>query len=132
MKIFEAMIELRDDIDFGSGNDLQHNTRTNQVYRGAKYRKYKDYVIEVLEELADETKLAQIEAETELKCELAFIFDKLVLTKRNTRDLDNLTKPTNDAIQEALNIDDAQIVDLHVKKTNGPKKALFVRLSTVE
>lgn len=69
-KIFDALIEL--DHDFGSGNDLQHNTKTNQVFRGKKYHDYKDELIQALDDINEKTKV-QIDKTDELAVDLTFI-----------------------------------------------------------
>ncbi|MCW0953024.1 RusA family crossover junction endodeoxyribonuclease [Weissella ceti] len=124
VKIFEALIELQN--DFGSGNDLQHNTRTNVVYRGKKYHDYKDELIEALYELNDKFKV-EMEPEDELAVSLVFYQTNVNQLKRSTKDLDNMIKPTLDAMQEALGFDDAQIT-----KLTGQKMTHFTRSLRIE
>ena len=124
-KIFEALIELNN--DFGSGNDLQHNTKTNTVYRGAKYHAYKDELIEALDELNDKFHV-QIDKGDELAVNLTFYQINVNQTTRATKDLDNMEKPTLDAMQVALNFDDSQIVKKVSQKQSNFTRALRVEL----
>lgn len=123
-KIFEALVELSN--DFGSGNDLQHNTRTNAVYRGKKYHDYKDELTEALDELQDKFQV-DIQPGDELAVSLVFYQTNVNQLKRLTKDLDNMIKPTLDAMQVALGFDDAQIT-----KLTGQKMTHFTRSLRVE
>ncbi|WP_419154279.1 RusA family crossover junction endodeoxyribonuclease [Weissella viridescens] len=124
-KIFEALIELNN--DFGSGNDLQHNTKTNTVYRGTKYHAYKDELIEALDELNDKFHV-QIDKGDELAVNLTFYQTNINQTTRATKDLDNMEKPTLDAMQVALGFDDSQIVKKVSQKQSNFTRALRVEL----
>lgn len=124
-KIFDALIEL--DHDFGSGNDLQHNTRTNTVYRGKKYHDYKDELIQALDDINDKTKI-EIDKADELSVSLTFYQTNLKQNNRQTKDLDNMEKPTLDAMQLALGFDDAQIVDKSSHKRTSFTRALHVTI----
>ncbi|MHD0286827.1 RusA family crossover junction endodeoxyribonuclease [Weissella tructae] len=152
-KIFEALIELQN--DFGSGNDLQHNTRTNVVYRGDTYRKYKNELIQHLNvmnvgehfdedteglsqyhgledmnklEYKGETLGIQISPEDELAVNLIFYQTNVNQLKRSTKDLDNMIKPTLDAMQEALDFDDAQITKLTAQKMTHFTRSLRIEI----
>ncbi len=123
-KIFEGLIEL--DNEFASGNDLKHNTRNRTVYRGAKYHAYKDELIEALDTLNDKFHV-QINKGDALIVELTFYQTNVNQTTRATKDLDNMEKPTLDAMQEALGFDDSQIV-----KKISQKKSNFTRSLRIE
>ncbi|MFP7242375.1 RusA family crossover junction endodeoxyribonuclease [Pediococcus pentosaceus] len=124
-KIFEALIQL--DNDFGSGNDLQHNTRTNTVYRGPKYHAYKSELIEALDDLNDKFNV-QVDKGDELAVSLTFYQTNVKQTTRATKDLDNMEKPTLDAMQEVLGFDDAQIVKKISQKQSHFTRALRIEL----
>lgn len=124
-KIFEALIELQN--DFGSGNDLQHNTRTNTVYRGKKYHSYKDELIEALDELQDKLQV-KIEAGDTLAVRLTFYQINIKQFTRTTKDLDNMMKPTLDAMQIALGFDDARIVHLEARKLTDFSRKLRIEI----
>lgn len=124
-KIFEALIELQN--DFGSGNDLQHNTKTNTVYRGKKYHDYKDELIDALDELNDKFKV-DIQPGDELAVNLIFYQTNVNQLKRSTKDLDNMIKPTLDAMQEALEFDDAQITKLTAQKMTHFTRSLRIEI----
>lgn len=124
-KIFDALIEL--DHDFGSGNDLQHNTKTNQVYRGKKYHDYKDELIQALDDINEKTKV-KIDKTDDLFVSLTFYQTNIKQNNRQTKDLDNMEKPTLDAMQVALGFDDAQITDKSSHKRTNFTRALHVTI----
>lgn len=124
-KIFSALIAL--DVDFGSGNDLQHNMKTNVVYRGKKYHDYKEALIEALDDLQDKLKV-KIEKQDELAVSLVFYQTNIKQTTRATKDLDNMEKPTLDAMQVAFGFDDAQIIDKHSYKRTAFQRAIRIEI----
>lgn len=123
LKIFDALIEL--DHDFGSGNDLQHNTKTNTVFRGKKYHDYKDELIQALDDINEKTKV-EIDTTDDLSVSLTFYQTSIKQNNRRTKDLDNMEKPTLDAMQLALGFDDAQIIDKSSHKRTNFTRALHV------
>lgn len=136
-KIFEALIQL--DNDFGSGNDLHQSKPYKQIdpdgnfvmvqslYRGSKYRAYKDELVQALDDLNDKFKV-QVDKGDELAVSLTFYQTNVKQTTRATKDLDNMEKPTLDAMQEVLGFDDAQIVKKISQKQSHFTRALRIEL----
>jgi Holliday junction resolvase RusA-like endonuclease len=120
---FSALIELQS--DFGSGNDLHHNTHTNTVHRGPEYHKYKDELIEQLDDVQEKVK-AQFSKNDELAVSLVFYQTNTTQNKRSTKDLDNMEKPTLDAMQVVLGFDDAQIIQKLSQKQTGFSRSLRI------
>ncbi|MBM7616701.1 Holliday junction resolvase RusA-like endonuclease [Weissella uvarum] len=124
-KIFEGLIELEN--EFASGNDIQHNTKTNIVYRTPRYKAYKQELIDAIDELNDKFNV-QISQGTPIGIYLTFYQTNVNQTTRATKDLDNMEKPTLDALQEALGFDDSQIVTKLSKKKSHFTRALRVEI----
>lgn len=64
----------------------------------------------------------------ELHVNIIFFYDDGNITKRSTKDLDNTSKSTLDAMQKALNFDDAQITKLTLEKRISTQKALAIQI----
>lgn len=145
-KVIDAYIPLEH--DFGSGNDTgmgkvyrtKKGNYSQNVFRGSKYTDYQREVTQALIDLysdgaewVNDLKEVHgvdgvIEGGKELTVQLVFFMDKGSLTKRSTKDLDNMTKPTLDAMQKALNFDDAQITKLQLEKRVSTQKALSIQI----
>ena len=124
-KVFSGLIAL--DVDFGSGNDLNHNTKTGVVYRGKKYHTYKDALVEALDDIQEKVK-AVFDPEDELMVSIVFYQTNLKQNKRSTKDLDNMEKPTLDAMQIVFGFDDAQIVEKHSYKRTNFQRAISIEI----
>lgn len=145
-KLVDAYIPLVN--DFASGNEIGHGKmyrtkKGNLAQNTFRPKSYTDYKIEVAQALIDlyantnETvyKLDEvvgvsdlIEPAKELHVSLVFYYDAGNITKRSTKDLDNTSKSTLDAMQVALNFDDAQITKLTLEKRISTQKALSIQI----
>lgn len=132
-----------------SGNQLEHNTKTNTVYRTSEYREYQDYVTQALEELSSEMgwqvprgvplsvnllftyKIPKTLINTKKKYQL-FTDEKIYPITRGTKDLDNSAKCVGDALQIAFDFDDSQLVLETLGKKYGVENGLYVEISEVE
>lgn len=123
VKIFDALIEL--DNEFASGNMMGQNGQ--RKFRPKVYHDYQDELVQALDELNDKTKL-EINPDDALAVSLVFYQTRLKQTTRSTKDLDNMEKPTLDAMQEALGFDDAQIVDKRSRKMMHFTRALRIEI----
>lgn len=145
-KVVDVYIPLEH--DFGSGNDTgmgavyrtKKGNYSQNVFRGTKYTDYQREVTQALIDLYSDgaewvMDLKEVHgvddvvaADKELTVQIIFFMDKGTLTKRSTKDLDNMTKPTLDAMQKALNFDDAQITKLQLEKRISTQKALSIQI----
>lgn len=145
-KVVDVYIPLEH--DFGSGNDIgmgavyltKKGNYSQNVFRGTKYTDYQREVTQALIDLySDGSEWVRdleevhgvddvVAADKELTVQIIFFMDKGTLTKRSTKDLDNMTKPTLDAMQKALNFDDAQITKLQLEKRISTQKALSIQI----
>lgn len=146
-KLVQAQIVLP--MTHASGNQLEHNTRTNTVYRTGNYKEYQNYVASTLEELADEVgwsvpkgiplgvklmftyKVPQSLIDTKKKYQL-FSDGQLYPITRGTKDLDNSAKCVGDALQMAFDFDDSQFVLSQLAKNYGEQNELYVEINEVE
>lgn len=129
-----------------SGNQIEHNTRTNSVYRTKGYHAYQNYIVDVLTELADEMHW-NVPKDVPLQAKMMFTYaipKSLINTKakqaefksglikpitRSTKDLDNSSKAAGDALQMAFNFDDAQFVLMTLGKQYGKENKLYVEIA---
>lgn len=129
-----------------SGNQIEHNTKTNVVYRTGAYHSYQNYLVDVLQDLADEMHW-EVPKKIPLQVKMMFIYavpKSLVNTKakmaefeagmlypttRATKDLDNSAKAAGDALQMAFDFDDAQFVYEILGKRYGLQNGLYIEIS---
>ncbi|WP_373383259.1 hypothetical protein ABZM74_000618 [Weissella confusa] len=123
VKIFDALIEL--DNEFASGNMMGQNGQ--RKFRPKSYHDYQDELVQALDELNDKTKL-EINPDDALAVSLVFYQTRVKQTTRSTKDLDNMEKPTLDAMQKALGFDDAQIIDKRSRKMMHFTRALRIEI----
>jgi Holliday junction resolvase RusA-like endonuclease len=122
-KIFHALVEL--DSKFASGNQMGYNA--DRKFRPAEYHEYQDELVQALEDINEKTKV-DIAKSDELAVSLVFFQTNLKQNNRSTKDLDNMEKPTLDAMQMALGFDDAQIIDKRSRKMMGFQRALQITI----
>lgn len=145
-KLVDAYIPLVN--DFASGNEvgkgaMYRTKKGNLAQNTFRPKSYTDYQKEVAQALIDlygdanETvyDLKEIVGVSglipelrELHVNIIFFYDDGNITKRSTKDLDNTSKSTLDAMQKALNFDDAQITKLTLEKRISTQKALAVQI----
>ncbi|MFL4498881.1 RusA family crossover junction endodeoxyribonuclease [Weissella sp. MSCH1] len=123
VKIFDALIEL--DNEFASGNMMGQNGQ--RKFRPKGYHDYQDEVVAALDDINDKVKLS-IDPDDALAVSLVFYQTRIKQTTRSTKDLDNMEKPTLDAMQKALGFDDAQIVDKRSRKMMHFTRALRIEI----
>lgn len=129
-----------------SGNQIEHNTKTNSVYRTAGYHNYQNYLADVLQELADEMGW-EVPKKVPLQVKMMFTYaipktlvntrakmaafesGMIYPTTRSTKDLDNSAKAAGDALQMAFDFDDAQFVYEILGKQYGIENKLYVEIS---
>ncbi|TYC50859.1 RusA family crossover junction endodeoxyribonuclease [Weissella muntiaci] len=132
-----------------SGNQMEHNTHTNTVFRTAGYHKYQKYIVDSLQELGDELGW-KVPKGTALQLKMLFTYpvpESKVNTKakraafeagkiypitRGTVDLDNSTKAAADALQEAFDFDDSQFIFEMLGKKYGLDNRLYIEISDAE
>ena len=96
-------------------------------FRPKGYHDYHDELVRALDELNDKAKL-EINPDDALAVSLVFYQTRLKQTTRSTKDLDNMEKPTLDAMQKALGFDDAQIIDKRSRKMMNFTRALRIEI----
>jgi Holliday junction resolvase RusA-like endonuclease len=129
-----------------SGNQLNHNTKTNQVYREKSYHTYQEYIVQVLQELADEMQW-EVPQNVPLQLKMMFTYripnskidtqakmakfqsGMIYPITRSTKDLDNSAKAAGDALQMAFDFDDSQFIFEILGKQYGEQNKLFIEIS---
>lgn len=128
-----------------SGNQLNHNTKTNSVYRTESYHEYQNYVADALQELSDELGW-KVPKDMPLQVKIMFTYEipksrintkakkeqyesgKILPITRSTKDLDNSAKAVGDALQMAFDFDDSQFVQMLLGKRYGEDNRLYIEI----